>query len=369
MRGSMTRGRRVLFTSDAVGGVWTYTIELTTGLAERGVQSLIAVLGPAPSRERARAVAALPDVELVTTGLELEWQDRRGHASPEAREILTRIARRFGADIVHVNGFREAALGWTVPVVVVAHSDVRSWWRACRGTEPPIEWARYVEGVKAGLEAADVIITPSRAFRFQLERQYGALPKARVVLNGRDLPIACPKRLRKPMILAAGRVWDEAKNIALLEHAAPYVPWPVVIAGPTQERARAPSVTYLGELEPEAMRRRMEEAEIFCAPARYEPFGLSILEAAAAGCALVLGDIPTLRELWRGAAIFVPVDDDAKLARALRELADQAWVRRRYQRLAQERAQRLTRTRMVKDYQAIYGELLRRGHGRAKAAA
>ena len=33
-------------------------------------------------------------------------------------------------------------------------------------------------------------------------------------------------------------------------------------------------------------------------PARYEPFGLSILEAALSGCALVLGDLPSLRELW-----------------------------------------------------------------------
>ncbi len=31
-------------------------------------------------------------------------------------------------------------------------------------------------------------------------------------------------------------------------------------------------------------------------PARYEPFGLSVLEAALSGCALVLGDIPSLRE-------------------------------------------------------------------------
>jgi glycosyltransferase involved in cell wall biosynthesis len=369
MRGSVTKGRRVLMLSDSIGGVWTYSLELAAGLAERGVQTLIAVLGPTPSREQARAAATLQGVELVTTGLELEWQDRRGPAGPEAREVLFRIARRFGADLVHVNGFREAALGWSIPVVLVAHSDVRTWWRACRGTEPTIDWARYVEGVKAGLEAADVIVTPSRAFRFQLERLYGALPKARVVLNGRNLPPPSPKRPRKMMILAAGRVWDDAKNIGLLERAAPYVPWPIAIAGPIENRPRAPSVTYLGELAPEVLRQRMEGTEIFCAPARYEPFGLSILEAAAAGCALVLGDIPTLREIWQGAAVFVPIDDDARLARTLSELTEQAWLRRRYQRLAQERAYRLNRGRMVKDYLAIYGGLVRQSHGRAKAAA
>ena len=45
---------------------------------------------------------------------------------------------------------------------------------------------------------------------------------------------------------------------------------------------------------------------IFVSAARYEPFGLAVLEAAQAGCALVLSDIPTFRELWDGAALFVP---------------------------------------------------------------
>ena len=45
----------------------------------------------------------------------------------------------------------------------------------------------------------------------------------------------------------------------------------------------------------------------------YEPFGLAVLEAAQAGCALLLSDIPTFRELWDGAALFVAA---ATIARA-----------------------------------------------------
>ena len=56
----------------------------------------------------------------------------------------------------------------------------------------------------------------------------------------------------------------------------------------------------LGVLAPAELRRKLERAAIFAAPALYEPFGLGILEAAAAGCALVLGDIRfTARELGR----------------------------------------------------------------------
>jgi glycogen synthase len=52
-------------------------------------------------------------------------------------------------------------------------------------------------------------------------------------------------------------------------------------------------------------------ASIYALPARYEPFGLSALEAALSGCALILGDIPSLREVWLEAAPYVSPDDES----------------------------------------------------------
>ena len=43
-------------------------------------------------------------------------------------------------------------------------------------------------------------------------------------------------------------------------------------------------------------------------------------QAAQAGCALVLSDIATFRELWDGAAMFVAPGNDAALAHELRAL-------------------------------------------------
>jgi glycosyltransferase involved in cell wall biosynthesis len=57
---------------------------------------------------------------------------------------------------------------------------------------------------------------------------------------------------------------------------------------------------------------QMNRAAIFAHPALYEPFGLCVLEAARARCCLVLSDIPSLRELWDGAAVFIdPRNPDA----------------------------------------------------------
>ena len=59
---------------------------------------------------------------------------------------------------------------------------------------------------------------------------------------------------------------------------------------------------------------------IYASPARYEPFGLGVLEAALSSCALVLGDSPTLREPWSDAALFVPPDDHDALLTALADV-------------------------------------------------
>ena len=49
--------------------------------------------------------------------------------------------------------------------------------------------------------------------------------------------------------------------------------------------------SFAGQLTTAEVRNVINTASIYALPARYEPFGLSILEAALSGCALVLGDI------------------------------------------------------------------------------
>ena len=101
-----------------------------------------------------------------------------------------------------------------------------------------------------------------------------------------------------------------------------------------------------------------QRAAIYALPARYEPFGLSVLEAAAAGCALVLGDIRTLRENWSGAALFVPPDNHRALSRAINELIGDAELRRYFAAAARDRASKFTVGGMVGSYQSAYAGLL-----------
>jgi len=100
-------------------------------------------------------------------------------------------------------------------------------------------------------------------------------------------------------------------------------------------------------------------AAIFALPARYEPFGLSALEAGLAGCALVLGDIPSLREVWDDDAVFVPPEQPHVLAEVLQCLAlDVSW-RDLMARRARARALQYTPERMAQAYMALYAWLMR----------
>jgi glycosyltransferase involved in cell wall biosynthesis len=137
-------------------------------------------------------------------------------------------------------------------------------------------------------------------------------------------------------------LWDTAKNVSALARASRGRDWPVFVAGPQPDSAGGNSgeLTLIGDMSHSALRARMQRAAIFVSPARYEPFGLSVLEAASAECALILSDIPTFRELWDGAALFVDPADDRALHRALAGLCADDQERARLQRAARERSER-----------------------------
>jgi glycosyltransferase involved in cell wall biosynthesis len=110
-------------------------------------------------------------------------------------------------------------------------------------------------------------------------------------------------------------------------------------------------------LTPDELTERLGSAAIFAAPARYEPFGLGILEAAASGCALVLGDIPSLRENWDGAAMFVPSNDAGAWRTTLCCLIACDARRETLGAAARTRSLAFTRERMAARYAELYREL------------
>jgi glycosyltransferase involved in cell wall biosynthesis len=247
------------------------------------------------------------------------------------------------------------------PVVAVLHRCVATWWEAVQGTELPDDFARRTELVASGLGAADIVVAPTAAFGDSVKRRYRLKDSPRTVHHGRS-PLAVPSGAPHDFIFTAGRLWDEGKNLGMLDAAAGRIGVPVRAAGPLAGPSGAPvmfdNIHCLGTLDEEELGRWLSARPVFVSAALYEPFGLAVLEAASAGCALVLADIPTFRELWDEVAIFVDARDERGFARAIGDLVGDDFERAVLGRAAKERAARYTPDAMAAQMASLYRELL-----------
>ena len=351
---------RLLMTTDAVGGVWRYSLDAARALEERGHQVSLAVIGPDPCAQRQAEAAGL---HLIATGLPLDWGGTDRAALTRAATELAALAE--GYDAVQLNQPAFASLAaWPAPVLAAAHSCSATWWDAVeRDTPLPEPLHLYRDLVREGLGAADATIAPTASFAAALARTHGLAAAPIAIHNGRSpSPRSAALRIPPPVrgrvgaaaalpspepgeaerrsgageaqgeeggrtLVAIGRLWDPAKNMGLLDALAPLIGLPVHlygdVQGPGRERFTAAYATLHGHVSSATLAQALAHKPIFAAPSYYEPFGLAVLEAAQAGCALVLADIPTFRELWDGAAVFADPRDPAAwlpaIARARRE--------------------------------------------------
>jgi glycosyltransferase involved in cell wall biosynthesis len=369
---------RVLITTDAVGGVWNYSLDLVRGLARLEIGAVLAVMGPSPTAAQKQAARAIPDLRLVDTGLPLDWLAPDAHALAEAGRAIARLAAKEQVDLVQLNTPAIAAgVEFPVPMVAVMHSCVATWWDQVHGPDSalPEDFAWRTECVRAGLAAANAVVTPTAAFGKLVQRCYGLRVPPCTVHNGRS-PLAAGSHAPHDFIFTAGRLWDQGKNLRTLDAAAASIGVPVHAAGPVEgpngQGIAFEHLNTLGNLDEAAIGRWLSARPVFASAALYEPFGLSVLEAAAAGCPLILADIPTFRELWQEVAIFVDPRDPAAFAAACNDLVGDDFERAVLGRAAKERAEYFTPDAMAAQMASLYRGLLptlRRPVLAARAAA
>jgi len=355
--------KRLLMTADAVGGVWTYAVDLARGLSDRGVRTTLAVLGPSPGAAQAACARAVPGLEMVETGLPLEWVEPDERKVRDASWRLAELSDRVRADLIQINSAALAAEdAFTVPIVVVAHSCVATWWSAVRGGAMPADFGWRSELVAEGYANADAVVAPSAAFAAATARAYDLDRAPIVVRNGRRAPVRLSRPMVDDFVFTAGRLWDEGKNIVVLDRAASQIQASMVAAGPLTgphgQSARFEHLGTPGSLGPAQVAQLLNERPVFVSPALYEPFGLSVLEAAQAGCPLVLADIPTFRELWDGVADFFDPRDEQALATAVNGVLKSPNHRARLGELARLRARRYTAEAMAQGMLGVYRSIM-----------
>ena len=357
----------ILVTADTLGGVWTYTRELTCGLLARGHRVTLVSFGRIPAPDQTVWLNH-KNLTFHSTAFPLEWMEDSQAGIEASVERLAEIIHDARPDVLHFNQFCYGALESGIPKIVAAHSDVLSWWTAVHGDGPPrspwLDW--YAGVVSGGLSGADAVVAPSRWMLDTLHTFYKLPSRCLVIYNGRSEGLFRPSARKSESVLSVGRIWDEGKQIRLLlerDHSVP-----VRIAGPVHHPARAANdkpmlqimsnFTFCGEQDEDQLRELYANSATYAATSRYEPFGLAPVEAALSRCALVVNDIPVFHELWGNAAFYFDRNNAESLAQAIRLLSQFSWLRESLADSAYERArQRFGSARMVAEYENLYRSL------------
>ncbi|GHA45483.1 glycosyl transferase [Salinimicrobium marinum] len=356
------KGMKILMTTDTVGGVWVYSLELCKALQEYDVEVHLAAMGAWPSEAQKQQVETIKNVTLYKSDFKLEWMEDPWEDVEKSNKWINSIYHTIYPDVVHMNNYAHIGEDWTCPTLTVFHSCVQTWWQAVKGTSAPTNWDRYTQVVKESLEASDIVVSPTQSILGKAKNTHDFSSPAKVIYNGRAMD-ASEEKEKEPFILCIGRIWDEAKNLKLLSHIAKNLPWPVYIAGTrinpgSGEKSEFENVKFLGKLEPHEVEEWMQRASIFVSPTKYEPFGLAILEAAKSGCALILSELDTLKEIWEDSAAFFDPENEADAQERILQLINNEAARKELSERARNKAKEYSSEKMASEYMDLYREII-----------
>ena len=183
---------------------------------------------------------------------------------------------------------------------------------------------------------------------------------------------APPAEAKRPYLLYVGTA-KAHKNLATLLQAhaggrdrrGEGLP-ELILAGPTAAELSAaglqpgPGVTVLGRVPDHQLPSLYAGAAAVAVPSRYEGFGLSALEAMAAGVPVVAADSPGLRDTVGDAGALVPATDPAAWADALSRAAGDPLLRRALIERGRQRAALHRWDDAADAYLALYRKVLDR---------
>lgn len=209
---------------------------------------------------------------------------------------------------------------------------------------------------------ADGIIALSESVRTALSRSLAA-EKIQVVHHG----VAEEYRVsavgdREPFVFHVSLASPRKNPEAVLETAR-NLDCPFRIAGSGWDE-RIPStpafdnVETLGYVPESELVDLYKRAAVFYFPTLHEGFGLPILEAMAAGCAVVTSDVYSVPEVTGDAAVLCPPDDAQMHARTVTELLETDRKRRELAERAIDRAGTFTWEKSATKTEAVYRSVL-----------
>jgi glycosyltransferase involved in cell wall biosynthesis len=322
----------------AFGGVERHVEMLARGLAQRGID--VEVITTDPDR-------ALPKEEsldgVVVRRFPTIARDATYFLAPQLAGWLLVHGRRYAA--IHAHSYHTplalvaavAARRAQVPFIVTPHYHGT-------GHSPFRRALHYPYRLAGGwlVRRAERVICVSQEERRVLETHFGSRLKTVVHPNGVDsAEISAARPYDKPpgevLILSVGRL-EAYKEVGRLVATLTQLPWQYRLAiigdGPERERIERVArelniigrVRLLGQVSRDELVRWYRTADVYISLSRHEAFGLTLLEAAVAGLAVVASDLPAHREvatnLRSGQVSFVSTTcSPVELAQAVQDAA------------------------------------------------
>ncbi|HLI15687.1 MAG TPA: glycosyltransferase family 4 protein [Acidimicrobiales bacterium] len=307
------------------GGVQAQVLGLARALVGLGAEA--AVLAPGTPGPRSAAGLRL---EGAGRSLALPANGSRAPVAlgPGALARTRRFLASFDPDVVHVH--EPFVPGPALASLIVARVPVvATFHRAGAGAGYRLAGL----ALRRLLGRLDDVVAVSEAARETLLAVVGpGAGRCSIEPNGVDLErfvAAVPAARAAPVVCFVGR-HEQRKGLAVLLEAFASLEiearcW-VVGTGPLSAPLRArygadPRVEWLGVLGDAELASHLAAADVLAAPSLGgESFGVVLLEAMAAGAAVVASDLPGYRDAAGDAACYVPPGDARCLAAALRSL-------------------------------------------------
>jgi UDP-glucose:(glucosyl)LPS alpha-1,2-glucosyltransferase len=238
---------------------------------------------------------------------------------------------------------------WFPPrrIVLFLHNDPRS----MRGASSPRDRARLAARL------GRIVCVSSYVAGCWLEG-VSAAPAPAIHPNCLDLPAWTEMAAREPMILFAGRIVADKGADSFVRACARALPalagWRAMMIGADRFRPDSPDTPFTKSLRSEAeaagivlagyrdhagVMAALGRTAIAVVPSRWqEPFGLTALEAMAAGAALITSRRGGLEELTEGVSVAIDPEDPDGIARAIVALACDPTGRARLAEAGRDRA-------------------------------
>ena len=367
-----TAGERALrvaivcpYSLSVFGGVQGQVLGLAHALRQRGLDTRVIAPCDGPP----------PEPGITTAGPTRRFPSNGSIAPITSNHLAAartlEALRNFAPDVVHLHepltpGPTHAALvGTDLPVVGTFHacyaSGYNKWYAALRR---PLQ--RMVDRLT-------VCTAVSPEASRDVRSAFGV--DCRILFNGvegEQYARAEPWPSDEPAIMFVGR-HEPRKGLEVLLDAFAMLDRParlwVASAGPQTDGLRSrgiPGVEWLGRVTEAEKARRLRGAAIACFPSiEGESFGVVLLEAMAAGTAVVASDLTGYRAVARTGdeARLVPPGDPGALAEALRGLLDDPEARAKVAAVGSARATELSMEHLAEQYEGVYEDAIRMTRG------